>query len=113
MDRFVRAAALSVALLAWPSPCGATQSDGRMNVLFIAVDDLNNDLGCYGHPLVQSPHIDRLAKDGVRFTDSYAAGPVCSATRCALQSGQNQARIAIGTQRKTIKNCGRLLERSI
>ncbi len=48
MARFVRAAALSVALLAWPSTCGATQSDGRMNVLFIAVDDLNNDLGCYG-----------------------------------------------------------------
>ena len=64
MDRSARAAALCVVLFAWPSTAGASEANeanGRMNVLFITVDDLNNDLGCYGHPLVQSPHVDRMA----------------------------------------------------
>ena len=52
-------------------------------------------MGCYGNKFSDTPHIEQLAKDGVRFTDFYAAGATCSATRCALQSGQNQARIGI------------------
>ena len=66
------------------------------NVVFIMIDDLGwKDLGCYGNDFVETPHIDRLAHDGLRFTDFYAAGAVCSPTRCAVQSGQNQARIGI------------------
>ena len=66
------------------------------NVVFIFVDDLGwGDVGCYGNDFIDTPNIDQLAKDGMRFTDFYAAGAVCSPTRCAVQSGQNQARIGI------------------
>jgi len=68
----------------------------RPNIVLIFIDDLGwRDIGCYGNSLVETPRIDRLAAQGVRFTDFYAAGAVCSPTRCALQSGQNQARIGI------------------
>jgi arylsulfatase A len=68
----------------------------RPNVILIFIDDMGwKDVGCYGNDFVDTPHIDRLATEGVRFTDFYAAGAVCSPTRCALQSGQNQARIGI------------------
>lgn len=66
------------------------------NIVFIFVDDLGwSDLGCYGNDFIDTPRIDQLAKEGLRFTDFYASGAVCSPTRCAVQSGQNQARIGI------------------
>jgi iduronate 2-sulfatase len=58
-----------------------------MNVLFIAVDDLRPELGCYGHPVIQSPHIDQLAKSGAVFTRAYCNIAVCGASRASLMSG--------------------------
>lgn len=70
--------------------------ESRPNIVLIFIDDLGwKDIGCYGNDFVETPRIDRLAAEGIRFTDFYAAGAVCSPTRCALQSGQNQARIGI------------------
>lgn len=68
----------------------------KPNIIFIMADDLGwADIGPYGNDFIETPHLDKLAADGMKFTDFYAAGAVCSPTRCAVQSGQNQTRIGI------------------
>ena len=63
------------------------QEKGKTNVLFVICDDLNCDLGSYGHPLVKSPNIDRLARRGVRFDKAYCQYPVCCASRASFMTG--------------------------
>lgn len=74
----------------------AVFADSRPNFLVILCDDLGyGDLECYGHPAIKTPHLNRLAKDGVRFTSCYSAAPVCSASRAGLITGQTPTRIGI------------------
>ena len=57
------------------------------NVLFLICDDLNCDIGCYGHPLVKTPNIDRLAKRGVRFDQAHCQYPLCGPSRASFMTG--------------------------
>src|SRR5512134_685550 len=67
------------------------------NILFILADDLGyGDLSCYGRPDYRTPHIDRLAHEGLRFTGNYTAAAVCTPTRVALITGRYPARLPIG-----------------
>ena len=68
----------------------------RPNIVLIVADDLGAmDLGCYGSKYHRTPHLDALAAAGVRFTDAYAACPVCSPTRAAILTGKVPARVGI------------------
>lgn len=68
----------------------------RPNVLFVLIDDLGYaDLGCYGSTFHETPRLDRLAREGLLFTDGYAAAPVCSPTRASLLTGRYPARVGI------------------
>lgn len=68
------------------------------NIVFILADDLGyTDLACYGSKYYETPHIDRLAAEGVRFTDGYSCGPNCQPTRAALMSGQYGPRTGVYT----------------
>lgn len=68
----------------------------KPNIVFIMADDLGYmDLGCYGNPYNETPHIDSLAKGGMRFTQAYAASPVCSPSRAAILTGKHPARLQL------------------
>ncbi|MCU0246877.1 MAG: sulfatase [Bryobacter sp.] len=75
-------------LLLTPPMLSLGQRPRRQNVLVVAVDDLNNRIGCYGDPVVKTPNIDRLARRGVRFDRSYCNYPLCNPTRTSLLSGR-------------------------
>jgi arylsulfatase A-like enzyme len=83
-------------ILALPFAITKTPAADRPNVIVILVDDLGHtDLGCQGNTFHETPHIDRLAADGMRFTTAYSACTVCSPTRAALLTGQYPARLHI------------------
>ena len=74
----------------------ATAPPTPPNIVVILADDLGwMDLHCQGNPLLDTPQLDRLAKQGMRFTDAYAAAPVCTPTRAAMMTGKSPARLAI------------------
>ncbi len=68
----------------------------RLNFIFFLIDDFGwTDLACYGSPFYETPHMDRLAGEGMKFTDAYSACTVCSPTRAAILTGKYPARLGV------------------
>jgi arylsulfatase A-like enzyme len=83
----------AAALIATAMPrawSGNVTEDRKPNIIFILADDLGyGDLGCYGQQEIKTPHVDRMAEEGVRFTQSYAGCTVCAPSRSVLMTGQH------------------------
>jgi uncharacterized sulfatase len=109
---FLKGVGLSAAAVAVPSgdrqglpraeqgvavaPAAETPRSRPPNILFILADDLGyGDLGCYGQPKVRTPNLDRLAAEGIRFTDAYAGSTVCAPSRCSLMTGLHTGRCLV------------------
>jgi arylsulfatase A-like enzyme len=89
-------------LLGWCVAGGAAaraevaQTERPPNIVILLADDLGyGDLGCYGSPIIATPHLDRMAAEGVRLTSCYAAAPFCSPSRAALLTGRLPARCGV------------------
>ena len=74
------------------------------NVLLLVVDDLNNDLGVYGHELVKTPHIDRLATRGVSFTRAYTQYPQCNQSRASFLTSQYPDQLQVLTLKEHVRD---------
>jgi arylsulfatase A-like enzyme len=95
---FVASAVAASALAVAADSSTAAQTE-RPNVLYIMADDMGwGDLSCYGRPDYRTPNLDRLASEGVRFTQAYSAAPVCTPTRCAFVTGRYPARTPVGLE---------------
>lgn len=96
MKTLLCAAAQSFALLLLAAGAGVFAADkpSQPNIVFLLMDDLGwTDLGCYGSEFYETPNIDRLAAQGMRFTDAYAACNCCSPTRASILTGKYPARL--------------------
>ncbi|MHC4708707.1 MAG: sulfatase [Planctomycetota bacterium] len=89
----------SAGALSWLPACAAARMKATAktkppNIVFILIDDMGwKDLGCYGASFFETPNIDRLAAEGMRFTDAYAACAVCTPTRASIMTGKYPARL--------------------
>lgn len=90
---FFVAGMILFSLAAWPLSVMAQRTP---NIVVIMADDFGwMDLHCYGNERLDTPNLDRLASEGMRFTDGYASSPVCTPTRAAMMTGMSPARLAI------------------
>src|SRR5262245_16517441 len=91
MTRYVIAVAVLVALLAGPAV--AAEPVKRPNIVWFIVDDMSANFSCYGEKTIQTPNVDRLAREGTRFSRAFVTAPVCSPCRSALITGMYQTSI--------------------
>ena len=90
MNKLISVVSWVAVFLLWN---GVLSAADRPNILFILVDDMGwRDLACYGNPIHETPHIDKLASQGMRFTNGYAACPICGPSRAAIMTGKSPSR---------------------
>lgn len=99
---FLKALSVSAAALTLPGCHNITESLGvqstekKPNVLVVLCDDLGyGDIGCFGHPHIKTPNLDRFAREGLKLTDCYASAPVCSPSRAGMLTGRTPFRSGI------------------
>lgn len=92
----INRAILQVMLIVITASTAPAFASAKPNIVFILIDDLGwSDVGCYGSDYYETPHIDRLAAQGMRFTNAYAASCVCSPTRVSIMTGKYPGRLHI------------------
>ena len=72
----------------------------RPNIIWIMAEDISTELACYGHPAVKTPNIDKLARDGARYTNAFCTAPSCTPSRNAMMLGVYQTRTDTQDQRR-------------
>src|SRR5438034_1289557 len=83
--------------------CPALTAVSKPNIVVLLADDLGyGDLGCYGHPTIRTPNLDRLAAEGMRFTSFYVAAPVCTPSRAALLTGRLAVRSGMASDTRRV-----------
>jgi arylsulfatase A len=97
-----RSATLAAILLAALSAASG-QVPRPPNIIIIMADDLGyGDLGCYGHPSIRTPNLDRMAAEGIRFTDFYSSAPVCTPSRAGLMTGRLPVRTGMSSNTRRV-----------
>ncbi|HIA17970.1 MAG TPA: arylsulfatase, partial [Planctomycetaceae bacterium] len=90
---------LSPVSLAQREQCKAAER--TPNIIVIFADDLGyGDLGCFGNPTIQTPHLDQMAAEGMKLTQFYSAAPVCTPSRAALMTGRLPARTGMCSNKR-------------
>ena len=97
---FLKSIGLGAAAVALPRTLRAAEAPRstalRPNIVFVMVDDMGyHDLGCYGSKTIQTPHIDRMARQGMRFTDAYSGATVCAPARSTLMTGYHMGHTSV------------------
>ena len=98
MKQFARfiSFAISVILLLGSCTDNPSETESLPNIVVVYCDDLGyGDLGCFGNTEIRTPNIDRMARDGIKFSEFYSASPVCSPSRAALLTGRIPQRMGI------------------
>lgn len=91
----------------WVAGCLGARGADRPNIVILFADDLGyGDLGCYGHPTIRTPNLDRMAAEGMRFTDFYSAAEVCTPSRAALLTGRYAVRSGMANDQHRVLRSG-------
>jgi len=87
---FVKAVGVYASAAAWTRHAHAAEEAPKPNIIYILADDLGyNEVGCYGQTKINTPHLDQMAAEGIRFTQHYSGSAVCAPTRCMLLTGKH------------------------